>query len=178
MDFSAIFSTVWGWILAAVGGVSLSAIIATIIYLCLKGAFNRTIERANLKKTQEDAAEQAADKAVAKIKNLSYKQSLQPIIEGQLKLITENAQEMVKKELNELKEQNNKMLNVIACLARYFDNSIGVAEDVKQDLKNAIADARTEKITEDTEQEIVVVEEPKVEIKETKATKKTATVER
>jgi len=63
-------------------------------------------------------------------------------------------------------------------LAKYFDNSIGVAEDVKQELRNAIADARTEKVTEETEQEIVVVEEPKVEIKETKQTKKTVTVER
>lgn len=180
MDFSAIFSTVWGWVIAIFGGISFSAIIASVIYLCLKGAFKRTIEKANLKKTQEDAAEQAAEKAVAKIKNVSFKQSLQPIIEGQLKLITENAQEMVKKELAVIKEQNNKLLNVIECLAKYFDNSIGVSEDAKKNLKDAIAEAKTEKIDEDTEQEIVVQKEEPivVETKEQKTTKKTVMVER
>ena len=177
MDFSAIFSTVWGWIIAVVSGISVTGLISTIIYLSLKTAFNRTIQKANLKKTQQDAAEQAADKAVAKIKNMSFKQSLQPIVEGQLKLITENAQEMVKKELAEVREQYKNVLKILEALSRYFDNSIGVSEEAKKELKQAIGAAKEQK-TEESIEEIIVIEEPKVEIKEQKEEKKSVMVER
>jgi len=170
MDFTGIFNTVWGWIIASVGGVSLAGILTAILWAVLKGSFNRAIAKANLEKTQADAAEIAAEKAVAKIKNVSYKQSLQPVVESQLKKVTEEAQEMVKKELEEVNYQYTRLLAVLEALSKYFDNSIGVSDEAKENLKIAIASAKEMKVDERVEEEIkveefkeepVVVEQPK-----------------
>lgn len=158
MDFTGIFNTVLGWIVAAVGGVTLSGIIAVIIYGCLKGAFNRTIVKAGLEKTQEVAAEKAAEKAVEKIKKVSFKQSLQPVIESQLKKVTEEAQELVKKEMKETQDKYDKLLLVLEALSKYFDNSIGVSEEAKAELKKAIALAKEEPIDESVEEKIEIEE--------------------
>ena len=178
MDFTTIFSTVWGWIIAALGGVSLTGLISAIIYISLKGAFNRTIEKQNLKKTQEDAAEQAAEKAVAKIKNISFKQSLQPVIVGQLKLITAETQEMVKQELKEVKEQYNNVVHILEALAKYFDNSIGVSEEAKENLKNAIYQAKEQKVDESIEEEVTLTQEEVEEIIEEPKKSSSVRVER
>lgn len=170
MDFTGIFNTVWGWIIASVGGVSLAGILTAILWAVLKGSFNRAIAKANLEKTQADAAEIAAEKAVAKIKNVSYKQSLQPVVESQLKKVTEEAQEMVKKELEEVNYQYTRLLAVLEALSKYFDNSIGVSDEAKENLKIAIASAKEMRVDERVEEEIkveefkeepVVVEQPK-----------------
>lgn len=177
MDFTGIFQTVWGWILAAVGGLSFTGILTAVIWVCLKGSFNRAIEKANLKKTQEDAAEQAAEKAVDKIKNVSFKQSLQPVVESQLKKVSEEAQEMVKAELEEVNANYTKLLNVLEALSKYFDNSIGVSEDAKAELKSAIAQAREEKVDEHLEEEIKV-EQEKEEVAEKPKKSSSTRVER
>ena len=164
MDFTGIFNTVWGWVIASVGGVSLAGILTTILWAILKSSFNRTIEKANLERTQEVAAEKAADKAVSKIKSVSYKQSLQPVVESQLKKVTEEAQEMVKAELQEVNDNYNKLLAILEALSKYFDNSIGVSDSAKAELKNAIAEAKSDKTYTYVEEEVKVneiKEEPK-----------------
>lgn len=158
MDFTGIFNTVWGWIIASVGGVSLAGILTAIIVGCVRGGFARTIEKAGLEKTQEKAAELAAEKAVEKVKKVSFKQSLQPVIESQLKKVTEEAQELVKKELKETQDKYEKLLLVLEALSKYFDNSIGVSDDAKEELKKAIALAKEEPIDESIEEKVEIEE--------------------
>lgn len=177
MDFTGIFQTVEGWIIASVGGVSFAGILAAVIYGCLKGAFSKTIAKAGLEKTQEEAAEKAAEKAVGKVKKLSFEQSLQPIVETQLKKITLEAQDLVKKELEEVKDKYTKLLAVLEALSKYFDNSIGVSDTAKAELKDAIEEAKTETpeniVVEEIKVEEVVEEEKPIETK-----KKSTRVER
>ena len=173
MDFTEIFNTVWGWVIATVGGVSVASIISGILWVTLKASFNKTIQKANLEKTQAEAAEMAAAKAIEKIKALSFKQSLQPVVESQLKKITEETQVLVREELEEVKDRYNKLLLVLEALSKYFDNSIGVSDDAKQALKDAIEDAKNESIEEYVEEEVVVEEakeEPKTDTKKTSNT--------
>ena len=177
MDFTGIFNTVWGWIVASLGGVSLAGILAAIIYGCLKGAFNKAIAKINVEEVAKDVSRETMEQTVAQVKGLSFKQSLQPIVETQLKKITLEAQELVKKELEEVKEKYDKLLLVLEALSKYFDNSIGVSEEAKSALKDAIEVAKEESVEEHTESE-VVVESVDVEEKPTEETKKSTRVER
>jgi hypothetical protein len=55
-----------------------------------------------------------------------------------MKKINEHSTEVLKKELKEVKERYNKLIEIITKLAAYFDNSIGVPEEKKEDLKKAL----------------------------------------
>lgn len=129
---------IWVWIMSAVGGLSLSAIISAIIYGCLKGAFNKTISKINV----ESIADKATEKGVERVKKVSFTHNIQPLVESELKKINEHSVEVLKKELADVQAKYDNVINILDKLACYFDNSIGVAEEKKADLKQAIAKAQ------------------------------------
>ena len=178
MDFTGIFNTALGWALTTLGGVSLAGIISVIIYGCLKGAFNRAIAKINAEKIAEEVAVKTMDKTVGKVKEISFKQSLQPVIESQLKSITKESHELVQAELEEVKAKYDKLLAVLEALAKYFDNSIGVSDEAKAALKVAIEDAKAEEPEAHVEETIVVKEIELVEEKKAEEPKKASAVRR
>lgn len=153
-----IFNQIWVWILSAVGGLTLTGVITAIIYGSLRGAFNKTISKINVQKI----ADQATEKGVEKVKKISFTHSIQPIVESELKKINEHSTEVIKDSFKETSEKYDKLINVVEKLAAYFDNSIGVSETAKAELKEAIKEAKDEK----PELAECVVEEEVAEIKE------------
>lgn len=131
---------IWIWIMSAIGGVSLSAIISAIIYGCLKGAFNRTINKINVEKI----AEKATDKGIEKVKTYTFKHSIQPIVESELAKIDERIAKQFKDELAKVQDNYNNIIKVLEKLSAYFDGSIGVSEQAKAELKQALSDAQNE----------------------------------
>lgn len=129
---------IWVWIMSAVGGVSLSAIISAIIYGCLKGAFNKTISKINV----ESIADKATEKGVERVKKVSFTHNIQPLVESELKKVNEHSVEVLKKELADVQAKYDNVINILDKLACYFDNSIGVAEEKKAELKQAVAKAQ------------------------------------
>lgn len=175
-----IFNQIWVWILSAVGGLTLTGIITAIIYGSLRGAFNKTISKINVQKI----ADQATEKGVERVKKISFTHSIQPIVESELKKINEHSTEVIKNSLKETSEKYDKLINVMEKLSAYFDNSIGVSESAKEELREAIKEAKEEKpmVAESVVSDEVVVVEEKEEIKAeptiTTANKKTIKVER
>lgn len=142
---------IWVWIMSAIGGVSLSAIISAIIYGCLKGAFNKTISKINV----ESIADKATEKGVERVKKVSFTHNIQPLVESELKKINEHSVEVLKKELADVQAKYDNVINILDKLACYFDNSIGVAEEKKEELKQVIAKAQNKPMVAES----VVVEE-------------------
>lgn len=142
---------IWVWIMSAVGGVSLSAIISAIIYGCLKGAFNKTISKINV----ESIADKATEKGVERVKKVSFTHNIQPLVESELKKVNEHSVEVLKKELADVQAKYDNVINILDKLACYFDNSIGVAEEKKAELKQAIAKAQNKPMVAES----VVVDE-------------------
>lgn len=146
-----IFNQIWVWIGTALGGVSLAGIISTIIYGCLKGAFNRTIAKINVQKI----ADQATEKGVEKVKKVSFSHTIQPLVESELKKLNEYYVEVLKVYMEDVAKKYDNLILVLEKLSAYFDNSIGVNETAKQELKQAIAEAKNEQISAES----IVVEE-------------------
>ena len=142
---------IWVWIMSAIGGLSLSAIISSIIYGCLKGAFNKTISKINV----ESIADKATEKGVERVKKVSFTHNIQPLVESELKKINEHSVEVLKKELDDVQTKYDNVIDILDKLACYFDNSIGVADEKKAELKQAIAKAQNKPMVAES----VVVDE-------------------
>lgn len=138
-------NNLWNTIAPYVSGISIAGILSAVIYGVLRGAFNKTISKINVK----DISEKATEKGIEKIKEVSFKQSIQPLVESELKKITEQANAYIKDELNEVNENYKNLIACIEALAKYFDNSIGVPQSAKDELKEKIA------IAKDQEKDVV-----------------------
>ena len=142
---------IWVWIMSAIGGVSLSAIISAIIYGCLKGAFNKTISKINV----ESIADKATEKGIERVKKVSFTHNIQPLVESGLEKVNEKAVETLKEELVKLDNKYNNIINILEKQAAYFDNSIGVPEEKKAELKQAIVEAQNKPVVAES----VVIDE-------------------
>lgn len=169
-----ILNQVWVWIVSALGGVSLAGIISAITYGTLKGAFNRTISKINVQKI----ADQATEKGVEKVKKVSFTHSIQPLVESELKKINEHSIEVLKTTLADVTAKYNQVINVLEKLSAYFDGSF-VSEQTKQELKQALADAKNEPtIAESVVVEEFIEEEPKQAVEPQNKAKSSTKVER
>lgn len=142
---------IWIWIMSAIGGLSLSAIISSIIYGCLKGAFNKTISKINV----ESIADKATEKGIERVKKVSFTHNIQPLVESGLEKVNEKAIETLKEELVKLDNKYNNIINILEKQAAYFDNSIGVPEEKKSELKQAIVEAQNKPVVAES----VVIDE-------------------
>ena len=142
---------IWVWIMSAIGGLSLSAIISSIIYGCLKGAFNKTLSKINV----ESIADKATEKGIERVKKVSFTHNIQPLRESGLEKVNEKAVETLREELFKLDNKYNNIINIIEKQAAYFDNSIGVPEEKKAELKQAIVEAQNKPVVAES----VVIDE-------------------
>lgn len=147
-----ILNSVWGWILSIFGGISISAIVIAIIIGFIKGFTKKIFAKINIKKVVEDATTQTIDK----IKNVSIKQNIQPVLNSELQAVNEKANEYIKAEIDALNQNYIKLIKILEKLSAYFDNSFGVPEEKKKELHDTINSAlETPKDTENG-QEIVI----------------------
>lgn len=161
------------YVLTALGGVSITAILTGVIVGCLKGAFAKLISKVNVEKIAEDTT----NKSIEKIKKVSFEQSLLPIAKSELQKITETANEYIKESLAETQAKYDKLVAVLEKFYAYFDDSL-VSESKKQELKQALDEAKE---TTPTTQTITIVDDVAKETTkstETKETTKKSNIER
>lgn len=165
-----IFNEIWVYVVSSLGGLSLTAILTSIVYGCLKGAFRKTISKLNVEKI----AEEATEKGIDRVKKVSFTHSIQPIVESELKKINEYSTEIIKKELADTQKKYDNVITILEKFALYFDNSIGVTEETKKELKQAIATAKNKPISvESVVVEETAVKEPKQAVNSLKEPKST-----
>lgn len=127
-------TNIWNWVLPIGGGITLGAIIIFIGTLLIKGAFNKITAKLNIDKLQETAIL----RAIEKIKTISFEQSIQPVVESGLKKVSEEANGRIAEAYGDLRKRYDALLGVVVALSAYFDNSVGVPDETKKALKDAI----------------------------------------
>lgn len=166
---------IWAYALTALGGISMTGILAAIIYGCLKGAFSKTVSKIDVEKI----ANKATEKGIERVKKVSFTHNIQPLVESELSKINEKSVEVLKDSLKEVNDNYNKIINILEGLAMYFDNSIGVSEEKKAALKEIIANAKKEPITaESVVSDEIIIEDEKKSAEAKKEPKKSIAVER
>lgn len=161
-----ILNQIWNYALP-IGGFTVGAIIIAIGSVLLKGSVTKAFEK---KASELDLAkiEQAAvDKGIEKVKEISFKQSIQPLVNSELEKVYENVARHFEELSNELAKKQEQTIDILEKLSAYFDNSVGVPDTVKAELKKAIAIAKDKPITEVETTVEEVAEEPAKTVVET-----------
>lgn len=179
-------TNIWNMIAPYVAGGTLGGTILISVILVLRSALCKRIdsvkETFNEKKVTENVSNNVLAGVKEEIKSISFEQNIQPLVQSELKKVTEQANEYLKQQLKETQEGYNKLLNCVEKLSAYFDNSIGVSDEAKAELKQAIEEAKIPAEPANTFETKVVVEEeqPKEIVIETKkaSKKKSAEIER
>lgn len=170
-----ILNSIWVWILSILGGLSLSTIFAFIIKLTIGSAVKKMLAKINVEKI----ADQATEKGVARVKKISFTHNIQPLVESELVKINEKSTDVLKKELADVQKKYDNLIVIMEKLSAYFDNSIGVADEKKAELKQAIKKAKSTEITaESVVVDEIVEEKPKAVESTEKLPKTTIKVER
>lgn len=141
-----VLNQIWGYVLPIGGGVTLGALIIAILVPTIKGVINKAVSKVDIAKIEQAAV----DKGLDKIKTVSFKQSIQPVVESELRKISEEANRRIDSKIDEMNTNYTKLVNILAKLAAYFDNSIAVTDEAKKELYNAIADAQKDGKIEQT----------------------------
>jgi hypothetical protein len=140
----------------------------TLLYIA-NGLSNKNFVKINVEKI----ADQATNKGVEKVKKITFTHSIQPIVESGLQKINEKSNEYIDKSIARLEKKLDAVILIQEKQASYFDNSIGVSETAKEELKQAILGAK-KGITEVES----VIEEETIEPTPKKATATKLAVER
>ena len=159
-----VLSNVWVWIVGALSGLSVTGIIAAIIYGVVKGGFNRSMQRLNFEKMFRTMLNEYLER----IKQVSFAQNIQPLVESELRKITETAKEYNKKAYEELSKKYDNLIAVMEKFFAYFDDSL-VSDTKKKELKEALDIAKKDVLVSKTiEVKEIVFDEikPKAELKE------------
>ena len=137
------FNTVWAQIAPYLGGVSLAGVISCIVYAVLRAGFSKALGKINVEKISNEATE----KGIAKLKDVSFKHSIQPLVESRMKDIEEKVAARYEQALADTEAKYQQLIEIMDKFAAYFDNSIGVMEEDKKALHEAIQSAKTEPTT-------------------------------
>lgn len=164
-----ILSNIWVWIVGALSGISVAGIVAAITYGCIKGLCNRTTQRINIEKINENIA----NKQMERIKKVSFTQNIQPLVESELKKITEMSNEYIKKYMEETQKKYDNLIAVLEKFYAYFDDSL-VSDTKKKELKDALENAKAD-VSKPNEVEVkeIVIDEPVENEQPKEKTKKT-----
>lgn len=171
-----ILQEIWNTIAPYVAGGTLGSTILVSVVLILRAAICKKIDGVKESVNNKVIANDVSKDLLEKIKNISFEQDIQPIVQSELKKVTEEANTYLKQQLKETQEGYNKLVNCVEKLAMYFDNSIGVSDEAKAELKSAIELARTKEEPSNQFTTTVIVEE--VAQEQPKKAKKTAEIER
>lgn len=171
---------IWDIIAPYVTGTTIGSVVMIAVTTIIKSAIAKLGKKQDEIFSSKVVAKEVSNEMKDEIKNISFEQTIQPLVESELKKVIEAANEYIKQQLKETQEGYNKLINCLEKLAAYFDNSIGVSDEAKTELKQAIEEAKVPAEPVNTfETKVVVEEQPKEIVVENKASKKkSAEIER
>ena len=179
MDWGELIKSAYFWVVTAIGGGSLIGFIIAICVTVARGKIAKFIAQIDVKKIYKEVHEQAFADVQNGVKEVTFKQNIQPILESGLEKVNEKADERVLKYVSRLERKMDLLHEENKALARYFDNSIGVSDEAKAGLKDAIENYEEDmaKIEPEMSQEVeikeIIIEQPKLEKNTQKIEKKT-----
>jgi hypothetical protein len=134
MDINAIWATIAPYF----SGISVSAIIGIIVGCIIKAVINKALGKVDSKLDIKEISKNAGEIALSGIKNVSFQQSIQPLVESELIKVREVSNGLAVQSMNELKAQNEKLYAVLSALSAYFDDSIMISDSKKAELHSAL----------------------------------------
>lgn len=128
---------IWQIVLQALSGISIGAILTAIIVGIVKGSVSKIVTKINAKKISEDAV----DKGMERIKEVTFTHSIQPIAEEGLKKIIELNDKALKEYFDRMTTMYLKLVQALEEFTHYYDGATIPAE-TREKLQKAIDSAK------------------------------------
>lgn len=154
---------IWSVIAPYLAGISVAGVVSTIFYAILNAAFRKTVNKIDVKKIVKEST----DKGIEQVKEVTFKHSIQPVVNSELVKINEKADEHLEKAIQRLEKGYDKLVNVIDKLGAFYDDSM-IPNEKKEAFKQAVKEALTDNTQEVILESDVIVEDKKETKKETK----------
>lgn len=133
----------WDKIAPYMTGITIGGIVSCLFYAFFSGSIKKFINKISI----GDMIEKTVDESMERIKDLSINVELQPLVAEELNKITNQVQTYLEKTNNDVIDKMNKLIECFGKLAAYFDNSIAVPQEIKDELHIAIDEAKETKET-------------------------------
>lgn len=151
-----ILHSFYAWIIGTIAGVSIGAIVVFIARFLWTNAINKVINKLALKKLYDETQK----KGIEDLKQISFRQTLEPIAKSELQKINEMADERLNQKLKEIQFQYENLLIIIKKFASYFDDSFVISNEKKEELKLLIDNSKN---TQPVAEQEIIIEDLKVE---------------
>lgn len=172
MVFTAVetLNKIWSMVSPYLAGITLGGIVSCVFYTLFKTGFSKTLNKIDQNKMIDKAVEGAEET----IKQTTFKVDIQPVVLSEVVKATETMTTLITKTTEDsnkaIKEQLDKLTNVVVALGNYFDDSIGVSDSKKETYHNAVDElskTTTAVSSSDIEVKQLVVEDTKEETQTT-----------
>lgn len=159
--------SLWDKVSPYLAGITLGGIVSCFFYAFFSGSIKKFINKISI----GDMVEKTVDESMERIKTLTLTLELQPLVAEELEKIEKRVEDANQKAYEKVIESNAKLLIAFDKLASYFDNSIAVPQEVKDDLHKTILEAKENiQPTEETiEITPIIVDKKQAKKKENKA---------
>lgn len=155
-------TTLWNTISPYVmTGLTILSNIAIVLGFAV--SIKKLVAKSDIKANEDRIAKKVAEG----ISSVTLKQDIQPIVESKIAEIEEKALSKLTERLKAQDKRYDELLSIIDGLAKYFDNSRGVPDDVKESLKAKIYEAKNGISKAEEVLSEIVIEQPKKEVKKT-----------
>ena len=155
----------WDKVAPYLTGITIGGIVSCFFYAFFSGSIKKFINKISI----GDMIDKTVDESMEKIKTVTISMELQPLVAQELEKIITKVEESNQKAYNKVIESNAKLIECFGKLASYFDSSIAVPQEIKDDLHLAIDEAKNN--IQPPKEEIVIkpiiVEDKKTKKKET-----------
>lgn len=141
----------WNTISPYLAGITIGGIISCLFYAFFSGSIKKFINKIQI----GDMIQKTIDGTMERVKDLTISVELQPLVATELDRIKYEVSESNKELFYDVMNKMDNLINCFEKLAVYFDNSIGVPQEAKDDLHNAIDEAK--QTTKSLEQETITV---------------------
>ena len=169
MDFAEVFSQAWTYIAGVIGGIGGGAFLSWIFSLIIAHS-NKKNAKAILEALEafksSQLVELSIDKGIDRIKEIQLSQNIQPIVQSEIVKAYETAFTGLNAEMELTRKRYNDLVNCFEKLAEYFEYSYGVSDETKQELKDAIEQAKNDGVNGESMKLEVVVEDKQEQVVE------------
>ncbi len=155
----------WDKVSPYLAGITLGGIVSCFFYAFFSGSIKKFINKISI----GDMVEKTVDESMERIKTLAITLELQPLVAEELDRIQKQVIEANQKAYEKVLESNAKLIDCFGKLASYFDNSIAVPQEIKEELHLAISEAKENVAPTETTIDVkpIIVDKKQAKKKET-----------
>ena len=138
LDILQDLQAIWDKIAPYMTGITIGGIVSCLFYAFFSGSIKKFINKISI----GDMIDKTVDESMERVKDLTISVELQPLVANELEKITKQIDTYLEETNKQVLDKTNKLIECFGKLAAYFDNSIAVPQEIKDDLHLAIEDAK------------------------------------